>query len=226
MPTKPVKKIDAWSWSRYFDYITCPLKAKYKHVDKLKEPGNTAMQRGNDIHKEAEDYTKGLIKTLPASLKLFKKEFADLKKRHPAVERQDAFDSTWSHLGADGWFSKLAWLRVKMDAQYFDLKPREIVVIDHKTGKMRDGYEEQLGLYAAADIQLVQGATAVRTQLWYLDEGEIVEQKFSFDDAKDLQKEWTKKVKPMFADARFAPRPNDKCRFCHFRKSNGGPCKY
>jgi CRISPR/Cas system-associated exonuclease Cas4 (RecB family) len=226
MPTKPVKKIDAWSWSRYYDYITCPFKAKCKHVDKLKEPGNEAMARGNNIHKDAEDYTKGLVTKLPESLKLFKKEFADLKKRKPSVERQDAFDKDWNYLGEGGWFSKLAWLRVKMDASYFNIKTRELVVIDHKTGKVRE-YGDQLGLYAAADAGIQIGIATIRPVIWYLDQGEIVDDVvYSIDDAKDLQKVWSKKTKPMLNDTRFAPKPHANCKYCHFRKDNGGPCKY
>ena len=35
---------------------------------------------------------------------------------------------------------------------------------------------------------------------------------------------WEQNVKPMFKDEIFAPLPSYMCRWCHFRKDNGGPC--
>src|SRR3546814_12779240 len=58
---KPAKKAAAkgqikyWSFSLYNTHKQCPLKAKLNAVDKIKEPGNDAMQRGNDVHKLCED---------------------------------------------------------------------------------------------------------------------------------------------------------------------------
>ena len=36
--TIPIKPLTSWSFSRYSDYKTCPLKAKLKHIDKIQEP--------------------------------------------------------------------------------------------------------------------------------------------------------------------------------------------
>src|SRR3546814_9340083 len=66
---KPAKKAAAkgqikyWSFSLYNTHKQCPLKAKLNAVDKIKEPGNDAMQRGNDVHKLCEDYIKGIIRS-------------------------------------------------------------------------------------------------------------------------------------------------------------------
>lgn len=75
-------KITSWSFSRYSDYKQCPLKAKLKHVDKLKEPPNEAMARGAAIHNIAEKYIKGEGRTLPAELKQFGAEFKMLRKQY------------------------------------------------------------------------------------------------------------------------------------------------
>src|SRR5438067_215956 len=99
MPSQPsavLKPLTSWSFSRFSDYSTdlggCPAKFKYKHLLKLAEPPNAAMQRGSDIHKEAEDFTKGKLPKLPPNLQLFKDEFAQLKKQKVKfVEEQWAF---------------------------------------------------------------------------------------------------------------------------------------
>ncbi len=56
MPRKRIQKITAWSFSRYGDYQKCPLMAKFKAIDKIKEPSNKYLKRGTAIHKEAELY--------------------------------------------------------------------------------------------------------------------------------------------------------------------------
>ena len=68
MAFKKPTTITSWSFSRYSVYILCALKAKFAFVDKIKEPGNDAMARGDAIHKQAEAYLKGTLARLPVEL--------------------------------------------------------------------------------------------------------------------------------------------------------------
>jgi hypothetical protein len=43
-------------------------------------------------------------------------------------------------------------------------------------------------------------------------------------DLPKAQKFWEGKVKAMLSDRVFAPRPNEKCKFCDFSQRKGGPC--
>jgi RecB family exonuclease len=229
--------ITAWSMSRYNDYIKCPALAKYKHVDKLKEPGNAAMERGTAIHKLAEDYVKGLLVKLPAELKGFTDEFKALKaaykkKKWPMiVEDQWAFTNTWDETEWNNWAD--CWLRVKIDIAY-QTDENILYVTDYKTGKMNDRnnaeYMVQLELYALAALLMstAEDITVV-PNLWYLDAGATFPPepaKFTKADLPKLKKTWEARVKPMLADRKFAPRPSNNCRWCHFRKENNGPCKF
>jgi RecB family exonuclease len=234
MATKviPIKQITAWSFSRYSDYKKCPALAKYKHIDKLKEPGSAAMDRGTAIHKLAEDYTLGKIKALPPELLSFKPEFAAVKKlKSKMVEEQWAYKADWSPAAWNDWSG--AWLRVKMDLAFIR-DDNTLVVIDHKTGKFRpeqhEAYVEQLELYAAAGFVQCPDVLAVEPRLWYIDEGldwpPEDTKPYLAKDAKKLRTTWEKRVKPMLNDTTFAPKPGDACRWCHFRRSNGGPCKF
>jgi CRISPR/Cas system-associated exonuclease Cas4 (RecB family) len=110
-----------------------------------------------------------------------------------------------------------------------------MVVTDWKTGKFRaeinDDYIEQLELYALAALRLHPHLKEVRPRLVYIDVGLIfpaVDNPIVFTqaDVPKLKKLWEKRTKPMMSDTTFAPRPNDKCKWCHFRKSSGGPCKF
>lgn len=239
----PIKKITAWSFSRYSDYKRCPLMAKLKHVDKIKEPGNPAMQRGADVHTLAEKYIKGQIRTLPAELKLFKTEFAMLRKQYKksingmVVEDDWAFTKDWGESVWNDWIN--CWLRIKLDCAHH-LDADTLSITDWKTGKFREDmneeYVEQLELYALAALLLHDHIQKAMPRLVYLDQGLIYpkgdeQMIFTRADIPKLKKLWEKRVKAMMNDTVFSPRPNDKCRFCFYGQSGikkGGPnkCKY
>lgn len=236
MPNKviPIKKIESWSFSRYNVYRQCPAKAKYKFIDKLKEPDSPQMQRGTDIHKMAEDFVLGRIKKLPAELQLFADEFKRLKaQKVKYVEESWTFKKDWSETSWNDWNG--AFLRVKLDVAYINTEHNVLVPIDHKTGKFDSyknaEYEEQLQLYGLASLKKFPTVDGVSPRLWYLDHGIVhpdadSEIFYSRKDESYLEKLWADKTKKMLSDTVFKPTPNDKCRFCHFRKSNSGPCKY
>jgi len=217
-----VKQLTSWSYSRYSCYTQCPAKAKYKFIDKLAEPGSPAMDRGDTIHKMAEAYTKGYLPKLPTELSKFSDEFKELRSAKPIVEETWAFTSDWNETTWNNWAE--CAVRIKVDAACVD--GSELYIIDHKTGKKREGYTEQLDLYALAGMLKFPHVKIVTTQLWYLDSGEQVCAEYYADDRKKLQAGWDKKVKPLLTDIKFNPKPTNACTFCHFRKSNGGPCKY
>jgi hypothetical protein len=226
------KKFLAWSYSRWHDYQQCPLKAKLKYLDKITEPENPAMARGSAIHKLAEDYLKGVRRTLPKELKAFGELLRGLKKnKHLKVEESWAFDGKW---GLASWFGKECWCRVKMDVASPTLVGqvfKKLQVIDWKTGKLNPEHQEQLGLYALAGLLQFPDVEEVETVLAYVDQPitigvNPVTKTYTRQDLPALKKEWEKRVGPMMRDTKFAPRPNDKCRWCHYRASNGGPCKF
>jgi RecB family exonuclease len=230
----PIKPITSWSFSRYNVYRECPAKAMYKFILKLKEPGSEAMDRGTAIHLLAENYVKGIAKKLAPELTLFKEEFAALKKQKVKfVEESWTFKSDWTQTTFNDWNG--AWLRVKLDVAYINVEHNALVIIDHKTGKIRDNkteeYKEQLELYALAGLKQHPTVELVSPRLWYLDQGVIypdMDQEIVFErkDEAYLDKLWRGRVKAMLTDTTFKPRPGSACTYCHFKKGNNGPCKY
>lgn len=232
MPANPVT---SWSFSRYSDYRDCPAKFKYKHIDRLKEPPNAAMERGTAVHKLAENYLNGLIRAVPKELAAMADDFKRLKaQKVKFVEEQWAFTANWGETRWDDWTN--CWLRVKMDVSYIVPEHRALVPIDFKTGRPREEknaeYEEQLELYSMTGLLKQPEIQVVSPRLWYVDHGVIHpnpeerEIEYTRADLPGLQKKWVARVKPMFNDRTFKPTPGDACRWCHFRKSNGGPCKF
>jgi CRISPR/Cas system-associated exonuclease Cas4 (RecB family) len=244
MSWKKPTTITAWSFSRYYTYKQCPLKAKLKFIDKIPEPGNAAMDRGNAIHKMAEDYINGGISRIPKELSAFTTLFKQLRVRHSkkldtiSVEETWAFTKNWQETTWNDWAN--CWLRVKTDCAHLENPDSNTIhVYDWKSGKFREDmnedYVEQLELSALAALKRFDYVENVNVKLKYLDadvtfpleDSPIV---FTRADEAKLLKTWTARIKPMLNDRMFAPRPNDKCKWCHFRKSNsangGGQCKF
>jgi hypothetical protein len=206
------------------DYFKCPALAKYKHVDKLKEPDNPYMAGGAQAHKESEEYTLGKLKKLPERLKRFSKEFAALKKAKAVVEVQWCFDKNWE---PTSWFGPTAWCRIKVDAH--TLKGTEVHIVDHKTGKEHEpDHGWQRDLYALGAFLTYPYATKVVAEHWYLDAGvarggDVV---YTPADIPRLKKEWVDRTTSMLSDKRFAPRPGRHCGWCFFSSAKGGPCRF
>lgn len=222
-----VDRITAWSYSRWACYDGCAQQAKYKFIEKRFEPTSPPMQRGTEIHKISEDYIKADARPkIPSELKKLDKAYVEAWKLNAIAEEQWAFTADWEETD---WFGSDTWCRIKVDIQVIP-EDRVIKIIDVKTGKVRDDYENQLELYATGAL-LLYDVDKVICENWYVDQGEIrggEKEGFVYtpDDLEPLKAGWNKRVKKMLADTRFAPNPSDKCRWCHFRKANGGPCQY
>jgi hypothetical protein len=235
--------VTAWSYSRYADYKQCPARFKYKHIDKIADPGGPAMARGSAIHKEGEDFLKlslahpgGRKAIPPKSFAYFKSEMQQLATMRPLVEQQWGFTRDWQ---PTGWFGKDTWLRVVCDvAIVYDDNTAE--VIDFKTGKKYDTNEEQIELFSFGGFMQWPEVEHVTARLWYLDipdgpnDGDphpesttnTTIREYTRDQFEAGRKAWEKKITPMFNDVKFAPRPNEKCRWCPYSKAKGGPCKF
>jgi len=49
---------------------------------------------------------------------------------------------------------------------------------------------------------------------------------FPKDEALNILNDLERRAIKMMTAETFPPRPNDKCCWCHFRKGNGGNCKF
>lgn len=219
-----VQKITQWSYSRWSCYEDCPRKAKYKFIDRLPEPGSPAMDRGSAIHKLAEDYVAAAKapKVIPDELKAYADEFKLARKGKPIAEQEWAFTTAWE---PTGWFAKDCWCRIKTDLCFW--RGDKLVIVDHKTGKRRDDHLKQLSLYALGGFSQYQSIDHISAEVWYLDQGKPQTfAEYERAELPDIKDAWAAKTKAMLNDTMFAPRPGNSCRWCHFRKANGGPCAF
>jgi hypothetical protein len=223
--------LTAWSYSRFATWSLCPLQFKLKFIDKLPEPGSPAMQRGNDIHKGMAEFVSGKADVLPRDamqnpvVMQTVQEIRDFPDDKKQVEQQWGYREDFT---ATGWFGKDTWFRSILDAglMYEDMTYE---LVDWKTGKRYGSNDEQMETQALAVMGRFKPVKHVTTRLVYVDEKgnnpfEFAE--FPATHRESLAAKWRSKVAPMFNDTVFAPRPNEKCRFCHFSRTNSGKCSF
>lgn len=220
---KKIKPLKAWSYSALSGFESCGFQHYCRKLLKLDEPKAPAMYRGIKIHNEAAAFLDRTEKMFPSSCNGFIDQFYELRDMNPIVEQKWAFTKKWR---PTGWMSKDVKCRVIMDAGLI-YSDDTADVIDHKTGKRYDDdYTDQLGLFSAALIKLHPYVKSVTARLWYLDSGDEVTMEFSKAHAMDVLGDLEERAEVMMSDTNYVPRPSWKCKFCHFRKDNGGPCKF
>lgn len=215
--------VKAWSYSAYAMYEQCPAKYKYEKIDKLPSPKSAAMERGNRVHKTLETFLmRPDIKEPPREAGDFSTELVDLKNMQPFVEQKWGFKKDW---GSTTFFSKDVWLRSILDAGVI-YPDNTATIIDFKTGKLYETNEDQVELFSLTVMARYPQIKSVDTRLWYVDSGDEVAREYNSSQKASLKKKWEKKVYPLFNDVKFPPKPNRFCGWCHFRRDNGGPCKF
>lgn len=218
--------VKAWSYSRWDLYNLCPFKFKGEVIEKKGKQDSAAMSRGDNIHKAVAQFLTGNGAIPPEIVYPFHQQLYEEMRSHDnkVVEQEWAFTRSWQ---PTGWFAGDAWYRSKLDCAvlYDDLVVEDV---DTKTGKRRGSNDEQMESQAIAVFDHFKPAVKVITRLVYIDQGPAFDEfaEYSRTDLDKLHAKWEAKVAPMFTDTVFAPRPNDKCRFCWRAKSNNGDCRY
>lgn len=225
-------QITAWSYSRWSDYDRCPRLAKFKYIEKIKEPANAAMERGSAAHDTLAAYIRGDIPrevpNTPAAVPGWT-YFADLlnqlRELEPLVEQEWGYTRTW---GPTGWMGRDVWFRCKLDAALvYDDHTAD--VIDFKTGKPSPTHADQAELYALSVVHRYPHVQHVTVRFWYVDtdhKGAERVYRFEVDMLAELLERWTRRAERMLNDTLFVPKPGRHCSWCYQAKSKGGGCKY
>jgi len=201
-------------------YEQCPYKYKLTRLEHRQEPTGDAAQRGKDIHYEFEQALTNMPLLSP-DFSYWYEYINELILLGAQSEVAFAITKDWQPCD---FKDPNYWLRGIYDATYF--MPPRAHVLDWKTGKERD-YEDQLKLYAAVILATNPQVEEVDTEVCYID----LKKRVSYTTHKrsdlDALKQWiTDRITKIENDDIFAPKPTNNCRWCHFRKSNGGPCQW
>lgn len=217
-------RIMAWSYSRLKTWENCPFQAKLKFIQRLKEPDSMYAARGSELHKQAEGFIKDPNQTLPPALAGVAKFLEPFRGAAdaPRTEWQAALTKDWK---PTKWFDPDVYLRV-----IFDLWAKtqaQVKIRDHKTGKIREEeHADQLDLYATSAFGLDETVDEVEVGIIYIDHNKETTKSYTRTMFRERRQFWDDRAGKMLSDDIFAPRPGQSCRYCHFRKTNGGPCQF
>ena len=215
-----MKKVTSFSNSSIKTYEQCPYKFRLTRIDGLQEPTGDAAQRGKDIHTIFEN---ALLQTaeLPDEYSYWNEYINLLIEKGTQSEVMFAVTKDWQR---SEFLAPETWLRGIYDAIYFNHNGAH--VLDWKTGKERD-YEDQLKLYAATIMSCYPKVERVTLEICYIDLKKSVSHgALTKDDLPTLKKWITERITKIENDDIYAPKPTYGCKWCHFRKSNGGPCQW
>lgn len=228
------KTITSWSYSRLATWKQCPYKAKLLMIDKLQEPTNEAMQRGSDIHKKLENYMGDGRKVVFKEMGPYKDYLKGIRQNRDKysefhTEMQVAFNK---ELAQVDWFAWNAWLRAVIDLYIVEDDKKHATIIDYKTGRRKNDHVDQADMYAAVFYLLNKdkfndGILSIK--FLYVDQpniSEMLEKTYTIKACELHLKRFVKLGTAMTNDKSFKATPSNMCKWCHFRKSNNGPCKF
>jgi CRISPR/Cas system-associated exonuclease Cas4 (RecB family) len=210
----------SFSHSSIKTYEQCPLKYKLTRIDHLPEPTGEAAERGKRIHAEFEDAVIGLGLMTP-ELQYWEDYINTLKTKKARVEYELGFDRDWKPVD---FKAENVWLRGVLDV--FTVAGSLAYVADYKTGKERD-YGDQLKLYATMILAATEEVDTVDCEIIYTDLNKIdIYPTYKRVQLPELKSWVNKRIALIEDDPIMAPKPGPNCRWCHFRKDNGGPCRW
>lgn len=230
----PLATLTSWSYSVYTAYMKCPLSVCFDKIKRIRiiEPPNPHFEKGNRVHENAEKYivTPGKAPTIIPELKSVKERLTTFRKLKAKAELEWAFTKDWLPTQWTNWSN--AWLRIKVDVCAETKNPPVVHITDWKTGKLYEDHKQQRSLYALGGLQLIELGelsggdkdTKVIAEHLYTDTTQSATEEFTMKDLKPLKREWTARIKTMMADTRYPAKTGFHCRYCKYRKSNGGPC--
>lgn len=88
-------------------------------------------------------------------------------------------------------------------------------------------YKKQLKLYALATFKKYPDVEIVEASLVFVEfEGHVEALSVERSEMAEIETLFMKDVDTMMSDKVFEPKPSFKCKWCHWRKENGGICKF
>ena len=210
-----------YSYSAIKTYEECPSKYKFSRILRLPQPTGPAAERGTLIHAEIENLIKGGLALVSAELEHLTISIQSWRDLNAQSELEFAFDKHWN---AVDYKSDSAIFRGIIDL-YMEHEDHA-VVIDFKTGKERD-YQDQVRVYSAAILATKPHINSVRNIIEFIDLKKAKEYTaIRRENLNELKSLLIGRLMAVELDTIYAPNPNQFCKWCHYRKDNGGPCKW
>lgn len=138
----------AWSWSLIEGFEICPARHNAVKVAKTHpEAPSPALARGNEVHQHFEDRIRRRV-PLPEGLHRFEPMMAAFQAAGASAEASLCLTAD---LRPTTWWGSGAWVRAKLDLKV-KTADRNLLLLDYKTGKFKDGAGDQLRLAGAVGL--------------------------------------------------------------------------
>jgi CRISPR/Cas system-associated exonuclease Cas4 (RecB family) len=201
----------SWSYTMLSNFENCPRKAWHMYVAKdLPKVETEAMKWGIRVH-EAMEHRLGKKTPLPPEMEKFERLAAVFDERRPRAE-------FWIQMDEQGLatsFPSKAWGKGKLDALILNNQEDEALIVDWKTGKVReDPFELQVfGLLVRSmwpEVKKIQGM-----YVWLSDgkagkTHDLTDTGQTFAKVKGM---WNA-IQALNPEERWLPNPNPLCGFC------------
>ncbi len=213
----------AHSYSGLKQYETCPASYKFSRIDKLPNPSGPAAERGVMLHTALEKALLGDDTPLPDDIKHVWPTILELRAVKAQPERKFAITRDWQPCD---FKDSNAWFRGIIDVYVKNL-PR-VMLSDWKSGKVRE-YGDQLTVYSTIIFTFEPAAEEIKPLIHFVDQKKKPHVDYPViarAEYDELKSSLERRVIRIEEDKIFAPNPNWGCRYCHFRKDNGGPCAW
>ena len=210
--TKP-----AWSFSSIKTFDQCPKKYYHLKVAKDYEENfeTEAILYGNEFHKAAEEYVKGVVDNLDPRFEYAEGALNRLKgmKGEKLCEHKMGLTA---NLDPCGFFDSNVWFRGVVDLAILDRESGIARVIDYKTGKSAKYADKgQLELMALAIFKHFPEIHTVKGGLLFVVCNAFIKETYEVQQEPALWQKWLMeygKMEKSYENDVWNPRPTGLCR--------------
>jgi hypothetical protein len=212
----------SWSYSKLSTYERCPAIKKYRYDLKVvvEQTQHPAAIRGTQMHDDLETHVGKNIFEVPEWMRPHVPHLE--KYQQGNKEFKIRLTEDWEPVVEDHWLICIIDLSFIEDGKW-------ATIVDYKSGKRYESHQEQIELYNLATLAQYPDVERVEGKCYYLDEppGSWGQPVFTLREQFDTVRDrWLERVTMMDADTECAPRTGYYCKWCDYRKSNGGPCTF
>ena len=205
-----------WSFSSLKLFDQCPKKYYHLRVAKdYREVESKAMLYGNEFHRAAENYVRGVVEVLDPRFD-FARGVLDRLKNMEGEKLCEHKMGLTTDLEPCGFFDDNVWFRGVSDLTIINEETNVAKVIDYKTGKsVKYADKGQLELMALATFKHFPSIKTVKGGLLFVVCNAFIKDTYTIEQESDLWQKWLSeygKMEKAYEVDMWNPRPSGLCR--------------
>ena len=214
------------SYSRNATAKQRPAKFYWSYIERVEVPRepSPAMERGSEIHNSLEAFMQGHSEMLhPDIHEHYGQFFFSIRENYTVQpEARWAFNWQWEPCDYDDVH---CMVRGFMDLKFVP-ENENIQIYEYKTGKIYPEHRHQFCLYGTAALIQHPDKQGVDVTGVYVDQKKNDKIYYPASMLGEYKPMFKKEFREIEDCEDFIPKPQFACRWCQFRKENGGPCQF